>query len=48
MYYSMAFVRWSNLSSSLCSQEDLETNGPASDPIAAEKGTSSEVRNQTI
>lgn len=36
------------LHSSLCSQEDLETSDPASDPSTAEKGTSSEARNEKV
>ncbi|PTB36371.1 hypothetical protein M441DRAFT_150506 [Trichoderma asperellum CBS 433.97] len=46
--FSLALAIICSCMRSLCSQEDLETTSPASDPSTAEKGTSSEVRNEKV
>ncbi|KAM0513063.1 hypothetical protein ACHAPE_008271 [Trichoderma viride] len=46
--FSLALAIICSCMRNLCSEQDLETSDPTSDPSTAEKGTSSEVRNDKV
>lgn len=46
--FSLALAIICSCMRNLCSQEDVETSGPASDPSTTEKETSLEVRNEKV